>query len=92
VARSGHEVLRREAAGPPVEVLQRDASGPAERVGGVGSLVQRLDSLGVAVRPTLFAYQFLYELRPEVVERGTELRAAPSADADAGASASPRTA
>jgi glycosyltransferase involved in cell wall biosynthesis len=92
VQRTGFEVLRREAVGPPVEVLQRDASGPAERVGRLGALVQRVDSLGVALRPTLFAYQFLYELRPEAEQPEETLRAAPSGEPRLAVEASPRTA
>jgi SAM-dependent methyltransferase len=92
VQRTGFEVLRREAVGPPVEVLQRDASGPAERVGRLGALVQRVDSLGVALRPTLFAYQFLYELRPEAEQPEETLRAAPSGEPRVAVEASPRTA
>ena len=33
-------------------------------MGRTGAFLQRVGSLGVALRPTLFAYQFLYELAP----------------------------
>ena len=60
VADSGLEVARREAVGTPFEVVNRAGGG------GRGALVraaERVDRIGVALRPTLFAYQFLYELR-----------------------------
>jgi glycosyltransferase involved in cell wall biosynthesis len=59
----GYAVLRREALGLPVEVLRRGGrrAGAATAAGEAG---RRAGSLGVALRPTLFAYQFLYELAP----------------------------
>ena len=63
VGRADFAVVRREAVGPPLEVVDRGGSGSGSG-GGPRSLVQRLDALGVAMRPTLFAYQFLYELAP----------------------------
>ena len=86
VSRSELTVLRREAVGPPVEVVQRDASGASRGPGRAGSVIQRLDALGVAVRPTLFAYQFLYELQPAAEPVGTVAR---SADAESGGRGAP---
>jgi SAM-dependent methyltransferase len=63
--RTGFAVLRRESLGPPIEVLARGLPGETERPPGRGvRAVHAVDSLGVVVRPTLFAYQFVYELRP----------------------------
>jgi len=62
VTRAGLRVQRREALGLPIDVAARGVgSGPP---GGVVDIVRRVDHLGVVVRPTLFAYQFLYELAP----------------------------
>ena len=62
VARSGLRVRRRSTTGLPVEVAERggaaDSPAPAE------SVVARVDRLAVALWPTLFGYQFLYELEP----------------------------
>ncbi|HEX6311457.1 MAG TPA: bifunctional glycosyltransferase/class I SAM-dependent methyltransferase [Acidimicrobiia bacterium] len=64
----GLTVRRREAVGLPLEVAERGrrartaADGRATRAGGLAS---RLDRLGVALAPTLFAYQFLFELEPQ---------------------------
>jgi glycosyltransferase involved in cell wall biosynthesis len=66
VARAGYSVRRQESLTLPVEVAQR-GSGGDERPGvGVNALrmFKRVDEIGVALRPTLFAYQFLYELEP----------------------------
>ena len=38
-------------------------------MGRTGAFLQRVGSLGVALRPTLFAYQFLYELAPAGSDR-----------------------
>ena len=69
-----------------MEVVQRDASGASRGPGRAGSVIQRLDALGVAVRPTLFAYQFLYELQPAAEPVGTVAR---SADAESGGRGAP---
>jgi len=62
VERNGLRVRRRSTTGLPVEVAERGAlpDGPAPGEG----LVARVDRLGVALWPTLFGYQFLYELEP----------------------------
>jgi glycosyltransferase involved in cell wall biosynthesis len=59
---AGFRVRRREAVGPPVEVLRRGSRRADAPPGRVGELIQRIDGLGVALRPTVFAYQFLFEL------------------------------
>jgi SAM-dependent methyltransferase len=63
------QVQRREALGLPVEVLRRGSRQAGAPMGRVGTFLQRVGSLGVALRPTLFAYQFLYELAPADGER-----------------------
>jgi glycosyltransferase involved in cell wall biosynthesis len=60
----GYQVQRREALGLPVEVLRRGSRRAGAPTGRMGDLGPRMGSLGVALRPTLFAYQFLYELAP----------------------------
>jgi glycosyltransferase involved in cell wall biosynthesis len=60
VRRSGMEVTRRGVVGLPVEVLERGGNAPQR----AARLVGRIDRAGVAVWPTMFGYQFLYELRP----------------------------
>ena len=64
VERTGYAVLRRESIGPPIEVLARGVSDPDRPLGRATRSLRRLDSAGLVVRPRLFAYQFLYELRP----------------------------
>lgn len=61
VAESGWAVRRREAVGPPLEVVHR---GRSASMGRTGRALQWVNGLGVGLRPTLFAYQFLYDLQP----------------------------
>ena len=63
-AAQGLEVRRRESLGLPLEVLERGL--PEHKISVERSVRfdQRLDNVGVVFRPTLFAYQFLYELEP----------------------------
>lgn len=69
VASHGLAVRRRESIGLPLEVVQRGGKGPGTDPAGQGSpdegLVKRIDRISVGVWPTLFAYQFLYELVPD---------------------------
>jgi SAM-dependent methyltransferase len=58
---AGFSQVRSEAVGVPFEVLERGGSGPRS---ALLRAVEVADRVGVAVRPTLFGYQFLYELRP----------------------------
>ena len=64
VSSAGWEVRRAEAIGLPLEVVGRGGAAADERGRG-RSLLARLDRAAVAVRPELFAYQFLYELAPD---------------------------
>lgn len=65
IDRTGYSVRRREFLTLPVEVVQR---GGSDRRAGAGEQAlrafKRLDRIGTALWPTLFAYQFLYELEP----------------------------
>ena len=61
---AGFHVRRREAVGPPVEALRRGGRQAGAPPGRLSRAVERIDSVGVALRPTLFAYQFLFELAP----------------------------
>jgi hypothetical protein len=65
VHHAGYSVRRREFLTLPLEVVQR---GGADERGGSGEKAlrafKRVDRIGTALRPTLFAYQFLYELEP----------------------------
>jgi glycosyltransferase involved in cell wall biosynthesis len=65
IERTGYSVRRREFLTLPLEVVER--GGADDRAGaGTNALraFKRLDRIGTALRPTLFAYQFLYELEP----------------------------
>jgi len=63
-ARAGLRVRHREAVGPPQQVVQRGGA-EADRAGAFGRFVERVNHLTVAMRPTLFAYQFLFELEAD---------------------------
>jgi len=68
LARCGCVVRRREALTLPLEVAHRQGGpGPAPAPTGssAANLLHRVDRLATALRPTLFAYQFLYEVEPE---------------------------
>jgi len=61
--RSGFEVRRREAVGLPLEVVRRGgAAGPSSSSGA--RLVEGADRIATDIWPTLFGYQFVYELVP----------------------------
>jgi 2-polyprenyl-3-methyl-5-hydroxy-6-metoxy-1,4-benzoquinol methylase len=66
VREQGFVVKRRESVGLPMEVIEQEPGGSgvagSHRV-STGTL-QRIDAAAVALRPSLFAYQFLYELQP----------------------------
>jgi glycosyltransferase involved in cell wall biosynthesis len=64
----GYEVVRRDSTGVPLEVVDR-RGGDADGGPGSGSAAHTLSSMertAIAMRPQLFAYQFLFELRPRV--------------------------
>jgi glycosyltransferase involved in cell wall biosynthesis len=61
----GWRVARKGVTGLPLEVVERGASDsdqPAES--GLRRALRRLDSAAVRARPSLFAYQLLYQLVP----------------------------
>ena len=64
LARSaGLSVRRHEAIGLPIEVVDRGGE-RASANSGLGRNAKRLDRAGVTLCPTLFAYQYLFELEP----------------------------
>jgi 2-polyprenyl-3-methyl-5-hydroxy-6-metoxy-1,4-benzoquinol methylase len=70
--RSGFGIRRREAVGLPLEVVDRGGVGEPATGGGVGRAARRIDRFGVTTAPSLFAYQYLFELEPEVAaQRGS---------------------
>lgn len=64
VQSAGWEIRRQESIGLPFEVADRGATSEHHEDTAGRSLVSRIDRLAVGARPTLFAYQFLYELAP----------------------------
>lgn len=58
----GLRISRREATGVPIEVADRGGAEPGE-VSKRAGLLRKADALAVTVRPQLFGYQFVYELR-----------------------------
>ena len=61
--RSGWHALQRGATGLPFDVADR--GGGSEGLGSaLKRTIGRIDRIGVRVRPTLFAYQLLYDLEP----------------------------
>ena len=65
VADCGLHVVRREVVGTPIEdVVERGGPSPATQAARLASAIDR-----VAARawPTMFGYQFLYELRPQAM-------------------------
>src|SRR5262249_37788858 len=61
VAQSGLGVRQRATTGLPVEVAERGGDVPAS----AEHTIARIDRVGVALWPTLFGYQFLFELEPQ---------------------------
>ena len=59
---AGFRIERRDSTGLPVEVVDRGAAPGGG--GGLRRLVAALDRVLRTVRPEVFAYQFLYDLRP----------------------------
>ena len=60
VARAGYRIVDREVVGLPVEVMERGGSAPDR----VARAIRAIDDVGVSAWPTMFGYQFIYELRP----------------------------
>ena len=64
VRSEGFSVARRDATGLPIEVADRGGQGQEVESAGLSRLIARVDRTAVSLRPQLFGYQFLYELRP----------------------------
>ncbi len=65
IENNGFSVIQSDATGLPLEVSARGSASPTQPGSGrLGSMVARIDRAMVTLRPQLFAYQFLYELRP----------------------------
>ena len=60
---AGLSFRRREAVGLPLEVADRGGAADVT-AGRLGRMARRVDGFGVTLAPTLFAYQFLFELEP----------------------------
>jgi glycosyltransferase involved in cell wall biosynthesis len=60
VEKAGFEVVRRSVVGLPIEALERGGHRPS----GLARFVAAVDRKAADVWPTMFGYQFLYELRP----------------------------
>jgi methionine biosynthesis protein MetW len=70
VRERGWRVVRRTVTGLPLEVVERggadgDGDGASEGEGTLRRAVRRVDRVSTRVRPSLFAYQLIYELAPE---------------------------
>ena len=78
--RSGWHALQRSATGLPFDVADRGGAGD-----GLGAALKRtigrIDGIGLRVRPTLFAYQLLYDLEPARGTVGSLTRRSPSEQA-----------
>lgn len=57
---TGYQLVHRDAVGLPVEVAERGGAAPANAT----RFVAAVDRLGVRAWPTMFGYQFLYDVRP----------------------------
>ena len=57
-------VVRRSGTGLPLEVIDRGGNSQEAGSGSTAGMLSRVDRAAVAVRPQLFAYQFIYELVP----------------------------
>jgi hypothetical protein len=61
VRTAGYSIVRRRSLGVPFEVIGRGGRNEPRRFARV---LGAIDRAAVAVWPTMFAYQFLVELRP----------------------------
>lgn len=66
VEAAGWSIARTEAIGLPLGVVERGGAEAPSEQGGLRTLAGRLDRGVVALRPQLFAYQFLFELAPQM--------------------------
>lgn len=64
LARAGGLAVRRhEVVGLPIDVVERGGVEPAHEH-GLRRSIKLVERLGLTLRPTLFAYQFVFELEP----------------------------
>lgn len=61
--RAGYAVIQRDATGLPLEVSARGSADGRPARGSAARTLAKVDRTLVALRPQVFAYQFLYELR-----------------------------
>jgi methionine biosynthesis protein MetW len=64
VTDAAFRVVRRSSTGLPLEVIDRGGNGQEVGSASPARMLSRVDRAAVAVRPQLFAYQFIYELVP----------------------------
>ena len=57
---AGYEITRRDVIGLPFEVMERGGGSPKR----TEHVLSTIDRIGVSLWPTMFGYQFLYQLRP----------------------------
>jgi glycosyltransferase involved in cell wall biosynthesis len=62
-AAAGYSIRRREAVGLPLEVADRGGAADVT-AGRLGRVARALDRAGLALAPSVFGYQFLFELEP----------------------------
>ncbi len=60
----GWRVARKGVTGLPLEVVERGADEEAPTEGGLRRALRRVDGAALRARPSLFAYQLLYQLVP----------------------------
>jgi 2-polyprenyl-3-methyl-5-hydroxy-6-metoxy-1,4-benzoquinol methylase len=65
VTDAAFRVVRRSGTGLPLEVIDRGGNGQEAGSAVPTRMLSRVDRAAVAVRPQLFAYQFIYELVPD---------------------------
>jgi methionine biosynthesis protein MetW len=71
LAVQGWKVARRGHTGLPLEVIEQRAAGALDDARSQAPLrgwARRVDAMAVKARPTLFAYQFLYQLVPNTAD------------------------
>jgi glycosyltransferase involved in cell wall biosynthesis len=67
--RAGLRIVRREAVGLPQQVVQQGTGPGGPGPGRLARVLARLNEASVSLRPTFFAYQFVYELERDTSSR-----------------------
>ncbi|MCB1256221.1 MAG: methyltransferase domain-containing protein [Microthrixaceae bacterium] len=70
---AGFSVIQRDATGLPLEVSARGSAGEIPQQGTGSRLVAKIDRALISLRPQLFAYQFLYELRSDTKRNDSDV-------------------